>query len=805
MVDPNTNNSNGTSAYVYTYDDNGNITGVQLPENQSETYTYDTQNNLTKEQDANQNVSTYDYDSDNNQTEATDANVQTSASRYDSKGNLLNYTQPMSAADNLMINPSFEQDDNQDQWPDHWEKLTQSGTTATFNWTDSGKFGKAISITNPTGWAVVRSDKFDYKTGDQYIASAYVKTDQTVGTALLKIEYFDAQSNLLGQDFSAGIKGTNDWTRLQTTIDNVPANTAKISVAVGLNPGSGTAFFDGVQLEKGSILSAYNLVDNSSFERDANGDHIPDGWTTSNNFSSNDKIVQNVNSDDDNVYIGQNSFQLTGESGKNKSIKQHINLSGDQNTQLTLSGWSKQSGASTSGGYYALQVAINYTDGTVDWDYANDFDKTRTDWQHVAAEVKPKKAFNSIDVYYYYFNQTGTAWFDAMRLEVGASHTFNTYDTGGNYITSVKDPLGHTISNSYDAVGNQTSTTDGNGNQTSFVYDGRNLLTKVTDALQGVTSYGYDGNGNRTTVTDAKGNISKYDYNEFNLVSKITNPLNQVIQFEYDKDGNQTKLTTPNGDSIASIYDNLNRLKETDINGAKKWTYGYDPNGNVTSVTDAAGKGSTFTYDKNDRLTKQVDGTNAIEYSYDNNDNLTLQKTTAGATSVSTNFVYNNLNQLISLSRNGSNQATFIYDERGNVISIKRANGTYTGTDFDSANQLNTLKNFLTDGSLLNSYKYTYDANGNITHIDTDKGSISYEYDALNQLTKETLTDGTTITYTYDAVGNRIKKVVTKGGSSTTTNYTYDAGNELTGVNGLAYTYDKNGNLTNDGKKNVYL
>ena len=73
---------------------------------------------------------------------------------------------------------------------------------------------------------------------------------------------------------------------------------------------------------------------------------------------------------------------------------QHINLSGDATTPLTLSGWSKQVGADANGGNYVLQVQHNYTDNTVGT-FANDFSKTAADWQHVVAQVKPAKAFNS--------------------------------------------------------------------------------------------------------------------------------------------------------------------------------------------------------------------------------------------------------------------------------------------------------------------------------------------------------------------------------------------------------------------------
>ena len=59
-------------------------------------------------------------------------------------------------------------------------------------------------------------------------------------------------------------------------------------------------------------------------------------------------------------------------------------------------------------------------------------------------------------------------------------------------------------------------------------------------------------------------------------------------------------------------------------------------------------------------------------------------------------------------------------------------------------------------------YEYTYDANGNVTEIknvfDTGK-NISYEYDSLNRLTKETnLAIGSEWRYTYDNGGNITRK-----------------------------------------------
>jgi len=55
----------------------------------------------------------------------------------------------------------------------------------------------------------------------------------------------------------------------------------------------------------------------------------------------------------------------------------------------------------------------------------------------------------------------------------------------------------------------------------------------------------------------------------------------------------------------------------------------------------------------------------------------------------------------------------------------------------------------------------------------------------------------------YDTVGNRTASTQTIT-STLVTHYIYDAANRLTSVNGQAYTWDNNGNLTNDGSK-TYL
>jgi uncharacterized protein RhaS with RHS repeats len=80
--------------------------------------------------------------------------------------------------------------------------------------------------------------------------------------------------------------------------------------------------------------------------------------------------------------------------------------------------------------------------------------------------------------------------------------------------------------------------------------------------------------------------------------------------------------------------------------------------------------------------------------------------------------------------------------------------------------------------------------------------TIRYTYDPLQRLTRAQASGATThaFAHAYDAVGNRAVQTQTIT-NTLVTNYTYDAANRLTSVNGQAYTWDSNGNLKNDGSK----
>jgi RHS repeat-associated protein len=90
------------------------------------------------------------------------------------------------------------------------------------------------------------------------------------------------------------------------------------------------------------------------------------------------------------------------------------------------------------------------------------------------------------------------------------------------------------------------------------------------------------------------------------------------------------------------------------------------------------------------------------------------------------------------------------------------------------------IKNADGSSNVLSHYTYTYDASSRLTAEILGGVTVSYDYDARNQLTNDFVK-----TYTYDAGGNR----TSNGGSIGT-------GNRLNSDNDWTYTYDDEGNLT---------
>ena len=366
------------------------------------------------------------------------------------------------------------------------------------------------------------------------------------------------------------------------------------------------------------------------------------------------------------------------------------------------------------------------------------------------------------------------------------------YNAYGNRIKII-DPIVCITTMTYDAVGNLLSRTDGNGHTTTFEYDGLDRLIKVIDPLGCMTEYAYDGKGNRIQVIDGNGNTTFYEYDLRDRLVKIIDALGNEITYTYDDNDNRISETDKNGNTTTFEYDIRNRLIKTTTPPVGippipcVTSITYDCVGNKLTETDGNGNTTTFEYDELNRLVKQTDAVSCETlFEYD----MVGGGGCCGAGTIGTS--------LISKQTDGNGNVTcFKYCALGRLIQEIRKQGD-TDCDIIDADDAVT--------------EYTYDPNGNRLSVSVRISEIEYlttiyEYDAKNQLIKETNPASEESSYTYDCVGNVI--TTTSPNGNVTTN-TYDANDRLIQVQDLvglvaAYTYDGVGNRLSetDGNGNT--
>ncbi len=371
-----------------------------------------------------------------------------------------------------------------------------------------------------------------------------------------------------------------------------------------------------------------------------------------------------------------------------------------------------------------------------------------------------------------------------------STQTTLTYDSYGNlYTTQVgSHPVvrtAHDLNTNYQKRGLLTSLTDQVNTTTTFdQYNNRGQLKLKTDPLVKQTVFTYYDNGNLWTRKDRNNNTTTYTYTPTDKIDTITYQDNSTVHFTYD-----------NNDSLVGMQDSVGNT-----------SYTYDAIGRLTS--------STFTYTYNP-------ASFTVAYSqYDANGNLT-ELTYPGNKKVI--YTYDELNRMKTVKIDWLNQtATYNYDDAGRLHYLVNFNGTITDYGYDNANRLTSLENKKSDTTILASYSFTLDGNGNRTQTIQNEpltftlspntvsytynnpqrnrlltaGAFSFGYDFEGQLST-----GYSATYTFDYE----HRLVTAG----TNQYYYDgAGNRVQAVrNGVTtrYIYDAKGNLLAeaDGSNNI--
>ena len=388
----------------------------------------------------------------------------------------------------------------------------------------------------------------------------------------------------------------------------------------------------------------------------------------------------------------------------------------------------------------------------------------------------------------------------------------------------------------YDTKGNETTKTDGNGDQISYAYDDQNRVTEITQGGQ-KTKVSYQVNSDESTttsVTDANGHVKQETASASGSVT-TTSDLGDgsesiTTKYTYDDRGNKISEVYANGAKKTYEYNSRNLVTKTqsyDKEGTKTLIsrYRYDDYGQllemtdyrVSSETETAYRYTEYTYDQGGRITAFAEiSQNA-------------QPTADDIKAHQIRYTYNEDGNLSKVSypttKDGIQSLSYIYDENGWLQEIKgelyskgqtteKVLRSYTYDAYGKVKEIKDYRNLLKDSDQAVQKVYIYDNFDRVkemtyTDLETEKEMESYQYSydknsniiektAVNNYPKEDSDKvNETKSYTYDTLGRLTKTVTTdhcKDDKTKTVTYTYDnVGNRLKeddGTTTTSYTYN---------------
>lgn len=360
----------------------------------------------------------------------------------------------------------------------------------------------------------------------------------------------------------------------------------------------------------------------------------------------------------------------------------------------------------------------------------------------------------------------------------------------------------------YYADGTMATKTDRNGVTISYTYDIVNRPIQTVAGSKTVTN-SYDASGNKLAVIDSIGSTTRTYDAEGRVLTKVQ-PNIGTFTYTYDvitdiSEGEYAEISVnPANVTNKKVFDKAGRLHFVYDGNDLAATYTYYDNGTLQKVVYGNGASEEYTYFADGNLqtliNKNAEGTvtDRYTYAYDSNGNL-ISKTEviASVNKGTTNYSYNELDQLIKVIEPSGKTTDYGYDKAGNRISeMIMEDGTTASTvyTYDELNRL--LKTVTTYEDAVITYDYQYDYNGNLysktkstqgsgttlekivglTFAGETENGVSqyaefYEYDEFNQLVK--LMNGSNVnTYSYNGEGMRVAKTI--GDVTTLYGYEYD-------------------------------
>ncbi|MHB8521579.1 MAG: RHS repeat-associated core domain-containing protein [Limisphaerales bacterium] len=322
-----------------------------------------------------------------------------------------------------------------------------------------------------------------------------------------------------------------------------------------------------------------------------------------------------------------------------------------------------------------------------------------TTWGYDAyGRVISKKDANNTQMLTYNYDANGRV---TNRWSSAKNNTAYGYDAVGHLLT-ITYPVSHSITYSYDALNRLTTMVDAAGTNTYTYSSAGDLASEDGPWPNDTVSYSYHASVPHLrvglTLQQPSGNWSQvYGYDSGDRLKTVTSSAGTFV-YTYQGAGSLVaSATLPNATYYTNYFDAVGRQYWTALytsggQGLEQSGYQYNPAGQRTLVYRADTSYDTVTYDHDGQAQSAVgsggESTENLAYSYDAAWNLS-QRTSGG---VPTAFGVNNLNELSSepngtatYDGNGnltgeSNGRSFVYDDENQLTSVSY--GTSYRSDF---------------------------------------------------------------------------------------------------------------------------
>jgi YD repeat-containing protein len=342
------------------------------------------------------------------------------------------------------------------------------------------------------------------------------------------------------------------------------------------------------------------------------------------------------------------------------------------------------------------------------------------------------------------------------------------YDKGGNVISATEyalTSLARTTVTQYDAanrpvtvIANYTGAgsfdpSHPDQNLTRFSLYGPVGERQATVELRGgpglgaailiTTTYGYDNLGRLLTttapLTGASVAMTTRAYDGLDRVTDTTDPVSHTTHTDYDGLGRPITATTNYINGGAA--DNQSNLRTVAT---------YDAASNRVTVTDPKLNATQFKYDLLNRLVSVTDAlTGTTHYAYDAASNL-LAITDANSNSITR--TYDLLNRLVSTTDPLAHVTQTTYDAAGNPVVTLDAKGQSITTAYDLLNRPVAITYPAPDAAV----RFAYDQISRRTAMTDSQGTTTWTYDGVDRALAINQPYTGTVQYTYDSAGDRL-------------------------------------------------